>query len=87
MHIYVYNVTNADDFLNNGQKPALQEIGPYVYVQRWEKVAVKFNGNDTVTYQQRKEYVFSPVSFLFSFISCLNVITKNIPFPLTAPSE
>lgn len=30
--IYVYNVTNADEFLNNGTKPILDELGPYVYV-------------------------------------------------------
>lgn len=31
MKVYVYNVTNADDFLNNGSKPILEELGPYVY--------------------------------------------------------
>lgn len=29
--VYVYNVTNADEFLNNGSKPILDELGPYVY--------------------------------------------------------
>jgi scavenger receptor class B, member 1 len=29
--VYVYNVTNADEFLNNGSKPILEELGPYVY--------------------------------------------------------
>lgn len=32
MKIYVYNVTNADEFLNNGSKPILDELGPYVYM-------------------------------------------------------
>jgi len=31
MSIYIYNVTNADAFLNNGEKPVLDELGPYVY--------------------------------------------------------
>lgn len=31
IRIYVYNVTNADEFLNNGSKPILNELGPYVY--------------------------------------------------------
>lgn len=30
--VYVYNVTNADEFLNNGSKPIVEELGPYVYV-------------------------------------------------------
>lgn len=32
IRIYVYNVTNADEFLNNGTKPILDELGPYVYL-------------------------------------------------------
>lgn len=32
MQIHVYNVTNADEFLNNGSKPILDELGPYVYL-------------------------------------------------------
>lgn len=32
IRIFVYNVTNADEFLNNGTKPILDELGPYVYV-------------------------------------------------------
>lgn len=31
MRLYIYNVTNADEFLNNGSKPILDELGPYVY--------------------------------------------------------
>lgn len=29
--VYVYNVTNADAFLNNGEKPILDELGPFAY--------------------------------------------------------
>lgn len=64
MQIYVYNVTNADEFLSNGDKPALEEIGPYVYLETWEKVNVKFNSNGTVTYNVKKTFVFSQV-FIF----------------------
>lgn len=32
IRLYVYNVTNADEFLNNGTKPVLDELGPYVYM-------------------------------------------------------
>lgn len=28
--IYVFNVTNTEE-INNGEKPKLAEIGPYVY--------------------------------------------------------
>lgn len=29
--LYIYNVTNADDFLSNGSKAIVDEVGPYVY--------------------------------------------------------
>ncbi|KAJ8958443.1 hypothetical protein NQ318_002230 [Aromia moschata] len=29
--VYIFNVTNADNFLALGEKPKLQEIGPFVY--------------------------------------------------------
>jgi hypothetical protein len=61
MKVYIYNVTNADEFLNNGEKPTLQELGPYVYKQHWEKVDIKFNDNATVTYKVKKTFIFVPV--------------------------
>lgn len=66
LQIYIYNVTNADEFLNNGEKPDLQELGPYVYLQRWEKTDIKFNDNGTVTYKIKKTFVFAQVSVLFN---------------------
>ncbi|XP_014213612.1 scavenger receptor class B member 1 [Copidosoma floridanum] len=59
MHVYIYNVTNADEFLNNGDKPVLKELGPYVYLEKWEKVNIKFNINSTVTYNVKKTFTFS----------------------------
>lgn len=84
MHVYIYNVTNADEFLNSGEKPALQELGPYVYIERWEKVEIKFNNNDTVTYKQRKEFVFSPELSAGSEDDL--VVVPNVPM-LSATSQ
>ncbi|XP_059484365.1 scavenger receptor class B member 1 isoform X1 [Neocloeon triangulifer] len=58
MKIYIYNVTNADEFLIDGAKPIVQELGPYVYRQEWERVNVEFHDNATVTFQQRKVFYF-----------------------------
>lgn len=84
LSVYIYNVTNADEFLNNGEKPALQELGPYVYLQHWEKVEVKFNENDTVSYKLRKQYVFS--SELSSGSEDDLVVVPNVPM-LSATSQ
>lgn len=67
MHVYIYNVTNADEFLNNGEKPALQELGPYVYLETWSKENVRFNDNGTVTYNVRKQFIFSDVCVTFIY--------------------
>ncbi|PBC25903.1 Scavenger receptor class B member [Apis cerana cerana] len=63
LNVYIYNVTNADEFLNDGEKPALVELGPYVYLQQWEKVELKFNDNDTLTYKMKKVYNFAPNAY------------------------
>uniref|UniRef100_U5ET11 Scavenger receptor class B member 1 n=1 Tax=Corethrella appendiculata TaxID=1370023 RepID=U5ET11_9DIPT len=59
IRIYVYNVTNADEFLNNGSKPILDELGPYVYVQTWEKVNIVENPNGTISYNPKRVYIFN----------------------------
>lgn len=32
IRLFIYNVTNPDEFLNNGSKPILDELGPYTYM-------------------------------------------------------
>ncbi|XP_063219988.1 lysosome membrane protein 2 [Bacillus rossius redtenbacheri] len=59
MKVYVYNVTNAEEFLN-GEKLILDELGPYVYVETWEKVELEFEDNGTVAFRQRKIFQFDP---------------------------
>lgn len=56
--IYLFNWTNYNDLFNSSVKPKFQEIGPYVYLESREKVNIKFNNNDTVTYKQIKTFEF-----------------------------
>lgn len=58
--VFIFNVTNSDGFLHNGEKPKLQEIGPFVYRENMEKVNIHFNNNGTVTYQHKKILEFMP---------------------------
>lgn len=59
--VYVFNYTNADEF-EKGIDTRLQveELGPYVYRQRTEKVNVVFNHNGTVSYQEKVSLSFVP---------------------------
>ncbi|XP_075219275.1 epithelial membrane protein isoform X2 [Lycorma delicatula] len=84
MQIYVYNVTNADEFLNHGVKPVLEELGPFTYVETWEKVNLTFNDNGTVTFQQQKIFRFDPDRSVGSEDDM--VVVPNIPM-LSATSQ
>ncbi|XP_055318863.1 scavenger receptor class B member 1 isoform X1 [Sitodiplosis mosellana] len=84
MKIYVYNVTNADEFLNNGTKPILDELGPYVYVESWEKVDIVHNENGTISFNQKKTFIFNEE--LSNGSEDDVVIVPNIPM-LSATSQ
>ncbi|XP_019765703.1 scavenger receptor class B member 1 isoform X2 [Dendroctonus ponderosae] len=58
--VYIFNVTNPDGFLKQGEKPKLKEVGPFVYREDMEKVNIKFHDNGTVSYQQKKILKFVP---------------------------
>ncbi|XP_069685569.1 scavenger receptor class B member 1 [Periplaneta americana] len=74
--VYIFNVTNADAFLNNGEKPRLAEIGPFVYREDMEKVNIKFHENGTVTFQHNKILQFVPE---LSVDRNARVVVPNIP--------
>ncbi|XP_046980078.1 scavenger receptor class B member 1 [Schistocerca americana] len=74
--VYVFNVTNPDGFLNNGEKPILVEVGPFVYREDMEKVNIKFHDNGTVTYQHNKILQFVPE---ISADKNLKLTVPNIP--------
>ncbi|XP_071547402.1 protein croquemort-like isoform X2 [Panulirus ornatus] len=57
LKLYLFNLTNAEDF-KNGQKPILQECGPYVWREYHEKQNVTFHPNNTVTYYQQRWWIW-----------------------------
>ncbi|KAJ8706232.1 hypothetical protein PYW08_010858 [Mythimna loreyi] len=84
VHVYVYNVTNADEFLNNGSKPVLDELGPYVYSEDWEKVNITNNQNGTLSFNYKRTYTFRPD--LSTGLDDDAVVVPNIPM-LSATSQ
>lgn len=57
--VYIFNVTNVED-VNQGEKPILNEIGPYVYKQYRERTILGYGPNDTIKYMLRKRFEFDP---------------------------
>ncbi|KAG6447788.1 hypothetical protein O3G_MSEX005186 [Manduca sexta] len=57
--VYFFNVTNAEG-INEGERPILQEIGPYVYKQYRERTVLGYGPNDTIKYMLKKNFVFDP---------------------------
>ncbi|XP_037821072.1 scavenger receptor class B member 1 [Lucilia sericata] len=82
--VYVYNVTNANEFLSNGSKPIVDEVGPYVYTESWEKVNIVQNDNGTLSYNLKKIYIFREELSAGSDDDV--VIVPNIPM-LSATSQ
>ncbi|XP_041058739.1 scavenger receptor class B member 1 isoform X2 [Carcharodon carcharias] len=59
MSLYLFEVKNPQEILN-GEKPVLEERGPYVYREyRW-KSNITFHNNYTVSYREYKRYHFCP---------------------------
>ncbi|EFN74299.1 Scavenger receptor class B member 1, partial [Camponotus floridanus] len=74
--VYIFNVTNTENFLQFNEKPKLQEIGPFVYREDMEKVNIVFHNNGTVSYQHKKILNFVPE---MSKDENIKVIVPNIP--------
>jgi lysosome membrane protein 2 len=56
---YMYNVTNPDD-VENGDKPILKEVGPYVYRETRRKFDVQRVTDFTMKYKVSKYWEFMP---------------------------
>lgn len=59
MSVYFFNVLNPEEVLQ-GQKPSVQELGPYVYREFRHKINITFNDNDTVSFLEHRSFQFQP---------------------------
>ncbi|XP_076654149.1 scavenger receptor class B member debris buster [Halictus rubicundus] len=74
--VYIFNVTNTENFLQFHEKPKLQEVGPFVYREDMEKVNIVFHTNGTVSYQHKKILNFVPE---LSQDKDMQLMVPNIP--------
>ncbi|KAF2901382.1 hypothetical protein ILUMI_04802 [Ignelater luminosus] len=60
LNVYFFNVNNAED-VQQGAKPILKEIGPYVFDEYWIKENVTVNETeDTISYMLKRKFYFNP---------------------------
>lgn len=59
LDIYLYNWTNPEEFGNLSSKPILQQLGPYRFIDKPDKVNISWHpANSSVTYRRRSFYYF-----------------------------
>ncbi|XP_023840083.1 scavenger receptor class B member 1 isoform X1 [Salvelinus sp. IW2-2015] len=59
MTVYFFNVLNPTEVLA-GEKPMVEQRGPYVYRKRIQKQNITFHPNHTVSYLEYRSYFFEP---------------------------
>ncbi|XP_029921647.1 scavenger receptor class B member 1 isoform X2 [Myripristis murdjan] len=59
MSVYFFNVLNPKEILK-GEKPMVEQKGPYVYRKRCQKDNITFHPNYTVSYKEYRRYFFEP---------------------------
>merc|ERR1712136_233573 len=52
---YLWNITNSDQIIKNGEKPKLEQVGPFSYSQLIERRNITF-GNGTIEYSNYQFY-------------------------------
>ncbi|XP_012529768.1 scavenger receptor class B member 1 [Monomorium pharaonis] len=60
LNVYVFNVTNPEEFLSGKEKLKVQEIGPYVYQEFLVNDNITYNDNGTLTYIPRRTVIYIP---------------------------
>ncbi|XP_017769336.1 PREDICTED: scavenger receptor class B member 1 [Nicrophorus vespilloides] len=58
VNVYIFNITNSKEFLENGDKLQLEQIGPYVYQEIITNTDGHFNDNGTITFAPKRHLVF-----------------------------
>ncbi|XP_044541335.1 scavenger receptor class B member 1 [Gracilinanus agilis] len=59
LSVYLFNVLNPEEVLK-GEKPSVQERGPYVYREYRQKRNITFHDNDTVSFLEYRTFEFQP---------------------------
>lgn len=80
--IYPFNYTNIDN--NEGAVPHVEELGPYVFRERLERVNIQFNNDGTLTYSENRTHEFDASASEGTLND--TIYTPNVPFMSAAAS-
>ncbi|XP_046615004.1 scavenger receptor class B member 1 [Neodiprion virginianus] len=58
--VYIFNITNPNEFIAGTEKLRVEEIGPYVYQEMLENHNITWNPNGTVSYRPKRLVYFVP---------------------------
>ncbi|VVC41561.1 Hypothetical protein CINCED_3A008854 [Cinara cedri] len=90
MSVYLFNWTNPEATIKNGDKPILQQLGPYVFKEYRTKMNTTFNNNDTITYMQLKSWKFDPIlsnGSLSDPVTTINIVLNILGEKLVGINE
>lgn len=59
VHVYVFNITNSDEFSKGSENLEVDEVGPFVYQETRSKNIYE-ELDSTITYEARNFYEFVP---------------------------
>jgi len=77
LKIYYFNATNAEEYLNGG-KLRVEEVGPFVYEEKWVREDVQWSEDDSeVSFRMRRTYYHRPDLSKGSLTD--EVILPNVP--------
>lgn len=60
LKVYIFNITNTEEFLQGGVRLKVEEIGPYVYQEILENQNCTWHEDHTVSYVPKRTIVFRP---------------------------
>nr|XP_020480783.1 scavenger receptor class B member 1 isoform X1 [Monopterus albus] len=91
MSVYFFHILNPKEILS-GEKPVVQQKGPYVYRKHIQKNNITFHPNNTVSYKEYRSYNFEPsmsvgnesdvITIPNMLVLGAAVMLENLPIPV-----
>lgn len=90
LRVHIFNYTNTERFLSGeDDKLIVQDVGPYVYTEKTQKVDVVYNDNNTISYRVLTSY--QPLTFqaffVYTLIFCLISLIPQLIQPVRSTAR